>query len=141
MIEEHAELVDRRRGGANFCLSGSNVFAVLATARIRAVRAGDECQGTTNSVGRHLAKRVGEQRMPVAIAPVDRQMRAVSRKFLFEYSNECPVLIVDRAAAAELVVMLGHFKHSLAGHVSAAQHIFEKRQNVVRSVRAAERYD
>jgi hypothetical protein len=68
-------------------------------------------------------------------------MRTVCCQFYFERSDECPVLIVDRTAATELVVMFGHFEHPLAGYVSAAQYIFEKRQNVVGSVRPAERYD
>ena len=58
-----------------------------------------------------------------------------------ERSDQGAILVVDRAAATELVVVLGDFTHSLTGHIATAQHIFEKRQNVVRSIGAAERYD
>jgi hypothetical protein len=37
--------------------------------------------------------------------------------------------------------VLGHFEHPLAGNVAAAEDIFEKRQDIVRSIGSAERYD
>ena len=84
-----------------------------------------------HAVGRHLAQRVGQQRMPVAIAPVDRQLRAVRGQLALERRDQLPVLLVDRADAAEVLVVLGDFEHPLARHVLAAEHVFEKRQHVV----------
>ena len=138
MIEEHAELVDLRRRRADLLLGAGDVFAILPAAGIRTERAGDERQRPLHAVGRHLPQRIGQQRMPVAIAPVDRQLRPVLGQFPLQRGDQLPILIVDRALAAEVVVVLGDFEHPLARHVAAAEHVFQKRQHVVRAVGPAE---
>ena len=55
-----------------------------------------------------------------------------------ERRDQSPVLVVDRALAAEVLIVLGDFEHSLAGHVPPAEHVFEKRDHIVRAVGAAE---
>jgi hypothetical protein len=40
-----------------------------------------------------------------------------------------------------VVVVLGHFQHAFARHVPPAQHIFQKRHDVVRPFRTAERHN
>ena len=81
MIEEHAELVDSRRRRTDFLLSPRDVFAILATAGVGAKRAGDKCERMRHAVGRHLSERVGEQRVPIAVAPVDWQPQPVCLQF------------------------------------------------------------
>ena len=51
------------------------------------------------------------------------------------------ILVVNRTAAAELIVVLGDFEQPLARHVASARHIFEKRHYIVRPIRSPERDD
>jgi hypothetical protein len=139
VIEKRAKLLNLRHAVADVGLSSSDVLTVLPAAGVRTVRAGNERQRMLDSVGLHLAERVREQRVPVAVAPVNRQSRPMFGQLRFESSNQCSVLIVDRTAAAEVVVMLGYFQHPLARHIAATQDVFEKRQHIIRPVRAAER--
>src|SRR5580692_10035951 len=76
--------------------------------------------------------------MPVAIAPVDRQLRAVLREFVLESGNQFAGLLVDGAFATEMVVVLGDGQHTFAGNVSAAQYVFEEGDDIVLGFRAAE---
>jgi len=59
-----------------------------------------------------------------------------------EFRPQCreqgPVLFVDRAAAAEVLVVLGHLQHALARYVAAAENVLEEREHVVGAVRTAE---
>ena len=88
--------------------------------------------------GLHLAQRIGQHGMPVAIAPVDGQVRAAGGQFGLERGDQFASLIVDGALAAELVVVLGYFEHAFARDVPAAQHIFEERDDVFAALGAAE---
>ena len=47
-------------------------------------------------------------------------------------------LLVERAFAAELPIVLGHFEHPLARNILAAQDILEEWQHVVRAFGSAE---
>ena len=77
--------------------------------------------------------------MPVAIAPVDGQVGTATIEFIPDRCQQGDVLLVDRALAAEVVVVLGHFKHALSRHVASAEDVFQKRNHVVGAVGAAER--
>ena len=74
--------------GPDFCLCARDVLAILPAAGIRAERAGDERQRAAHAVGRHLPQRVGQQRMPIAIAPIDRQLRPVLGQFALERRDQ-----------------------------------------------------
>src|SRR5215475_12745041 len=47
-------------------------------------------------------------------------------------------MIVDGAASAEVVVVFGHFQHTFPRHISAAQHVLQKRDYLFGALRAAE---
>ena len=70
--------------------------------------------------------------MPVAIAPIDRQLRAVLGQFVLERGDQFPGLLVDGAFTAEMVVVLGDGQHAFARNISAAQDIFEEGDHIVR---------
>ncbi len=59
-------------------------------------------------------------------------------QFRFQRGNQSPILGIQRADAAEMGVVLGHCQHSLAWHILAAQHIFQKRHHIGRAFRSAE---
>ena len=92
-----------------------------------------------DSVGLHLAQRVGQKRMPVAITPINRQPRPVRLKLALQAGDQGASLIVDRALAIEMMIMLRDREHSLARNVAPAQHILEERNYVVGLLRSAER--
>ena len=52
---------------------GGDVLAILLAARIGVLRRSDETDGATQAGGAQLTQRVGQQRMPVAHADVDRK--------------------------------------------------------------------
>ena len=76
--------------------------------------------------------------MPVAVAPINRQLRAVFAQMLFDVSPELPGLGINRADTAEMVVMLRDFQHPLPGDIPAAQHILQERENLIRAFGPAE---
>jgi len=80
------ETVRRRIGGADLIprtqrlLGGGRVLAILLAARVGMMRGGDEHDRLPHTIGIHLLQRVGQQRMPVAHADVDRQRTAGGNK-------------------------------------------------------------
>ena len=61
------------------------------------------------------------------------------REFFPEGLQKGQVLGVDRAPAAEVVVVLRHLQHSLPRNVAAAEHVFQERHHIVGAIWAAER--
>ena len=82
MIVKYAQLVDLLERRSDFCLRPLNILAVLATAGIAAVGAREKRQRVLNAIVAHLPQRVGQIRLPVAVAPVDRQLQVVRVEFL-----------------------------------------------------------
>ena len=76
--------------------------------------------------------------MPIAIAPVDGQRRPVGVEFVDQGRQQGPVLGVDRADAAEQLVVPRDLQQPLARHILAAGDVFQKRHDVVRPFRPAE---
>lgn len=67
----------------------------------------------------HLLDRFGQEGMPVAVSPVDGQLRSVRVEFLDQGDQQGPVLGIQRALTTEEVVVLGHLQHPLVGDVLA----------------------
>src|SRR5258708_37646262 len=76
--------------------------------------------------------------MPVTIPPVDREARTALGQLSFEGSYQGAVLIVDRGLSAEMVIMFGDLEQPRPRNASAAQHVFEKRNDVFTLLRSAE---
>ncbi len=76
--------------------------------------------------------------MPVAISPIDRQLRAMLRQLAFQGRNQSAILFIDGTLSAQLVVVLGHFQHALARNVFAPQDVLEKRHHIGGLFRSAE---
>src|SRR5256885_1328484 len=76
--------------------------------------------------------------MPVAIAPIDRHLRATRSQLGIEQSNQLAHLPIDGTDAAKMVVMFGDFEHALARDIASAQHIFKERNDVSWLLRPAE---
>lgn len=142
VVEVVPQLVDLRqrqalglKGGER----GGEVLAVLAAARVRGVGAGGQDQDAAAAVGDHLAQGVRQVGRPVAVAPVDRQIKTVSREVLAEGVQQGAVLVVDRADPAEQEVVLPDFLQAFRGDAAPTRHVLQERDHVVRALRAAER--
>jgi hypothetical protein len=64
--------------------------------------------------------------MPVAIAPIDGQLRSMLREFLFDRGDKLAGLLVDGTFSVEVVVMFGDGEKALARNVASAQDIFKE---------------
>jgi hypothetical protein len=63
----------------------------------------------------------------------------VDRQFAFQGRDQGSILRVDGADAAKMLVVFGHFQQPLARHGLAAQHVFQERNDVIRSFGPTER--
>ena len=69
--------------------------------------------------------------MPVAIAPINRQVDPRAIEFRTQCGDEVSHLSVDRADSAKVVVMLGNFEHPFAWDGLAAQYVLQERDYIV----------
>ena len=138
MIVKRAQLVHLRRVFANFRPGSLDVFQVLTAARVRTENRSDEGQRFSHAIVPHLSQRVGEKRMPVAISPINRKLRAAGGEQTFETGDQRAILIVDRASAVEMIIVLRYFEHPLAWNVAATQNVLKKRNDVGVFFRSAE---
>ena len=141
MVEEHPRLHDLRRLRPDRLLGVEDVLPVLAAPGVRGVGGREERERTLDAVVGHLPERVGEERVPVAVAEVDRQVDAVGVELRSESRDQRPVLGVDRADAAEERVVVRDLLEPLAGDVAPARDVLEERDHVVHPLRPAERDD
>ena len=88
VVVERAQLVDLRRALADLGARPRDVLEVLAAARVGAVGGGEERERARDAVVGHLPQRVGQQRVPVAVPPVDRQRHAVPLQLLAQRRHE-----------------------------------------------------
>ena len=79
--------------------------------------------------------------MPVAVAEVHRQVDVVRAQLDLERCDQRAVLLVDRADAAEQLVVMRDVEQPLARDATPAGHVLEERHDVVRTFGAAERDD
>src|SRR6266550_8057314 len=141
MIVECANLLHARRVIPDNTSRLGNIFQILAATRIGTVRRSHERQRVLYSLVTHLPEGVSEQRMPVAIAKVNRQRRTISLQFNFESGNEFAVLLIERANAAKQFIVCGDLKQAFARDVPTAQYIFKEGNYVVHSLRPTKRDD
>lgn len=138
VVEVDAELVDLHRFGASGGLGGVDVFTVLPAAGITTEGRGDEGEDAGDAVGLHLREGVVEEGVPVAIAEVDGEVWALLGQELGERVDHSEVLLVDRAFAAEVVVVLGYDFETLAWNAAASGYVFKERHDVGGGVGATE---
>lgn len=141
MVEKGAELVDVRRVRTGGSARVGNVVEVLPAARVRRISRRDISEGPPDSGGSHGLQRLRQKRVPVAIAPVNRQVDVVLRKFSPHGRNEFAHLRVDGTDAIEMFVVRRHFEQPLARDISSPEHILQKRNDVFTLFGAAEADD
>ncbi len=131
VVVEQPDLVELGGARTDRIPGPLQVFAVLAAAGIGAEGRCGEHQRPLDPIGGHLGHRVGQHRMPVAVAPVDREIDAGTAELGFDGGLQVPAVIVDRGSTAELGVLLGNDGQSLIGHVAALGHVAEEGEDVV----------
>ncbi len=138
MVEPHPQFFDRRRSGADLFLRRQDVLAVLPTTAVAAEHAGEKGERTFSTVVTHLSQRVGKQRVPIAVPPIDRQIDPVCGELVFQRRQQLPVLFVDRTDTAKTLVVFRHLHHPLAGDIFPAQNVFQEGDDVFGALGAAE---
>ena len=93
------------------------------------------------SVIGHLPNGVGQQRMPIAITPIDRQRQLVGVELRDQGRQEGAVLVVHGAVAIEQLVPRGGLPQAGGGDIFAPDDVFQKRQHVVRPFGPAKRHE
>ena len=88
---------------------------VLPAGRVGTTSRGGKDGRAADAVGAHPAQRIGQEWMPVAIAPMDGNIDERLQR-----SDEGAFLVVDRAAPAEQLVSLRDFEQLLVRHAAAA---------------------
>ncbi len=137
VVEVVPELVQPRRA-LHLGDRGEEVLAVLPAAGVRRVRRGHEAGRPGDAVRGHLRERVLQVGVPVAVAPVDRQVDAVAGEVLAQRGEELAVLVVDRRAAPEEEVVLAHLLQPLARDAAAAGDVLQERHHVLGLLRSPE---
>ena len=61
--------------------------------------------------------------------------------FPFNRRNQSAVLLVDGALSPKMIIVFRNFKHPFARNISAAEYIFQERQNVLRLIGTTEGHD
>jgi hypothetical protein len=59
-------------------------------------------------------------------------------EFFPESRKQREVLRVDRALAAEMMVMLGNLEHPFPRDIPPTEHVFQERHHIIRPVRSTE---
>ena len=85
-----------------------------------------------------LVERVVEVRVPVAVAPEHRQVDAAAGELGLEGRLQLAVVLVDRADAAEVAVVVRDLLEALVGDAAPARDVAQERDHVVLTLGAAE---
>jgi hypothetical protein len=121
--------VEQRRGEVLAVLPASGVARVSTRE--------DHADPAAARLGR-LAQGVDQVGVPVPVAPVQRQAEAAGVELGPQRGEQGPVLVVDRAAAAEVEVVLGHGLEPLGRDAPAPGDVLEEGHHVVGLLGAAE---
>jgi hypothetical protein len=121
--------------------SRHHVLAILLATRIRMLRGGDEADSVAVSRCVHLAKRVGQQRMPVAHAHVYGQRVSQRRQPILQTASLPSGHVSDRRHTAEQLVVMRDFLDAFRADAPAAKHVGEEGTNVGEPLWTPERHD
>ena len=120
MVVVRPDLVDLRNLGPRAPLghgvaSGAQVLPVLAAARVRGIRRGENSERTGDAIVGHLLDHIGKVRIPVAVAPVDPEWHSGCGECSFEFGPLATTLFVEWTYPTKVGVLLADLGESLAG--------------------------
>ena len=126
---------DRRRARPDHRPRTGEVFPILPAPRIRVVGGSEKGVADRHTVGGHRGERLRQERVPIAVPPIHRQMW---RELVAQCSQQQPVLSVDGAHPTESLVTLGHLREALGGDVAPARHVAQEGLDIRRTLRTTE---
>ena len=139
VIEELAHLVDLQLLAESGLLEGHReVLAILPTARVRAVSAGRQADELGESALIGFGERVAQVRVPVAVAPEHREIDPAGGELGLQCRLQHAILLVDRADAAEVSVVVRDLLETLIGDATPSRHVAQERDDVVLPLGASE---
>ena len=112
------------------------VFAVLATPRVRGVGGGGQDEDAPGTGPRERVEAFGDEGVPVAVSPSDGDVVPAASEFRGQVRDQTLVAGIDGRDATETLVVSGHLKQTLIGDSTTARRVAHERQDVVRAVRA-----
>ena len=139
VVEEHAQARHLGRVVPDRLLRAEEILSILPAARVRAVRGREDGERPPHAVVAHLPHRVGEERMPVAVAEVYRQVDPTGVQLGLERRDQRAVLLVERTDAGEELVVVRDLEQTLARDAASSRHVLEERKHVVHALGPAER--
>ena len=112
------------------------VFAILATPRVRGVGGGGQDEDAPGTGPRERVEAFGDEGVPVAVSPSDGDVVPAASEFRGQVRDQTLVAGIDGRDATETLVVSGHLKQTLVGDSAAARRVAHERQDVVRAGRA-----
>ncbi len=92
-----------------------------------------------NPVPGHPAYRIRQKGMPVPVTPVNRQSNTSGLHLPFQGRDQRPILRVDRADSAEMMVVFRDLQHAFLGDATTLEHALEKGDDIGGSLRPSKR--
>jgi hypothetical protein len=114
------------------------VLAVLAARRVGGVGARRDDDNPVEPAGGGVSERVGQEGRRVAVTPEDGNVDPPLFQLGLEGVDQRAVLVVDRAAAAESLVVVGHLLEPLVGDAATRCDPAQEGHDLVRGLWAAE---
>src|SRR5699024_359909 len=139
VVVEGTHQVDLGGTLAQGCSGPVDVLEVGGAAGPVAVGGGGYREYTSHPVLLHLLQRVGEQRGPEPVAPVDRQVDTGRLEVRGDGGEQIPALLVDRADPSEEEVVFPDLSEPLPGDVASTSDVLQERDDLVLALRATER--
>ena len=122
---------------AQGCRGLGEVFAVLATPRVRGVGGGGQDEDAPGARLGELVEPLGDEGVPVAVSPTEGDVVSAARKLRRQVRDQAPIARVDGRDAAETLVVSGDLEQALVGDSAPARGVAHEWQDVLRAVRAA----
>ncbi len=126
VVEAHPNFFNQRRGVTYLGHRSGDILAILSATAVAAEHRGKERDSPLSAILRHGAESAGQEGMPIAVSPIDRQVKPAPLAFRRDGRDQCAAMFVDRADATEMLIMLGDFQHPFARNVFSSQHVFKK---------------
>ena len=112
------------------------IFAVLATPRVRGIGGGGQDEDATGTRLDELVEARGHEGVPVTVSPSDGDIVPAASELGRQVRDQALVAGVDGRDAAEALVVGGDLKQALVGDPATARRVTHERQDIVRAVRA-----
>ena len=113
------------------------VFAVLATPRVRGVGGGGQDEDAPGARLGELVEPLGDEGVPVAVSPTEGDVVSAARELRRQVRDQAPITGVDGRDAAETLVVSGDLEQALVGDSPPTRGVAHERQDILRAVRAA----